>query len=950
MNNEIRLITTENPLLDEIVYNCKIMMCGTVLKDNDKADLYETLESLKSSDLFMASVEKKTRFQDYEYTIEFLKTCSYIMSYNLITYANDNSKIPQSYRERIVRDMQNYYVDHYEEENEYYRTLNGLPPYDDNQSIKLSTIDISSLPEEFEFTENARYIHELDDFCIETLKSAGIIDNLISKYPDYKYLNYLGSDKIDIYKARKASHLGVLKVPVPSSIEVYNRYIERLSINRNYIIRRVYTEAFKYQSDHYNDVMKILIVLTSFLDCVAELPEYYIQNNIFDIRTIRYIFESNGIPYFDDIPIKYQLRMVRNLHSLIKYKATNKCIVDICSLFGFDNIEVFKYYILRDRKMTSDGNYVYATKFDEVTQTEIEDVESEYELKFLKVPLEGSADDYIRDPLNILDYDAVTLGDILWDGPYSHESIKKQIIEHEFNVELSKYISIDAVYELAKMSFDLPYFINMIMFNTIDLKQLKCYIPTISVSSDFFLTDLFVFLYALMFKYLGIKDRIFDERSEILSVVGFNFEVDLPALINWLEDRGETLSSLGVENFNTGSTGVLTFSQLVNIFVTNKNVYDTVRKGMINAQDKNEYDIYKKLYNSFFVTDMNWEYYNLPQDKEERKNYTYTKFLSTKDVELYNTLMEVDSITNDEQREQKINNLISTVTDKIEEVLDTDILDTIFANMPTISIDFVKNYIFEVIDFFKSYKVDVMEINTIYRFDDKLDNRVFVIDKIEEMIYTHLYVDRCAPKSKAKISSTISPEDIVELKEKVYETIRWFSQHTVSEQELYIDMMYEIISKFEENEYIDIHDEKFITVTLKKFDWVPIIEKIAYMIVKLTYIDQVQIEDSVFDILRWFSRIYSEAYYYFDTSLVTSYVYLSSYVNYKYEDSGIKDNEHYGMNDFIIEKNHTYNKIDYIKIVDGIDRNNIFLSYDDIYTIRDECYIEVEHSNKNLSL
>lgn len=936
---EIRKVLTDNPLLDEIVYNCKIMMIGTVLKNSDKADNMETLESIRESDLYISAYEKRSRFIDHDFSAEFLKTCSYIPSYKILEYSRDKDKIPQSFRQRIVQDVQNYYVKNYIEQNDYYRTLNGLPPYEIN-GILVSDLDLSVLPEDFDLG-TAKYLHELDNSTIDILNNFGIIDQLKQQNPELKYLDYLGRNKISIYDARKAGKFDILRVPIPSSIEVYNRYIYFLGVNKRYILKRVYTEAYKFLSDYYDEVMEILIVLTTFMDCVSELPEYYIRKDIFDARTIKYLFESNGIPYYEEIPIKYQIRMVKNLNTLIKYKSTNKCIADISSIFGFDNIEIFKYYILRDRNCRSDGTYVYETKFDETTQTLIEDPEKNYELKFLKVPIDKIADDYIRDPINIISYDDMTLNDPLWDGPYNHEEIKRKLIQEEFNIELSKYMSIDTVYELTEMSFDLPYFINMIMFSNIKAEKLLCYIPTISATAPFQLTDLFIYLYALMYRYLGIKDKIFDQRTEILTIMGFNFNLDLPNLINWLNERGETLESLGVQDFTTANGGhIYTFSQLISVFVTNKNVYEIVKNGMKNAQSKEEFEIYRKLFQSFFITKINWDYYNLPKNKEDKENYTYTDFLQIKDTNLYDSLKSIDDITNEEVKKQKISNNINIVVSKIQELLDTDILDTIFSNLPTVSIDYIKKYMYKVIDFFKSYKVRIADINTIYKFDDDLNNRIFIIDEIYELIHTHDYTELVMPEDKAIFNTSLDSKDFTELKERIYMIKEWFAQRGLSDNGACKELITRLDSIFDVFDECVPNDGIYeLTAQVIKTEWIPIYEEIISMIVSLIYTEHIYVSEEIYSLIRWFTRLNLDNFVPFDTVVINAYKQLDEYVNYQYKESGILDHERYGMKEMIAEKNYVFDKTLYVNIYDKFYRTRTTKSIDDRYEIGDGYYM-----------
>ena len=105
----------------------------------------------------------------------------------------------------------------------------------------------------------------------------------------------------------------------------------------------IYSQAYKFQSDYYDRFIMIMIIIQSFIDMIELSPEYIIQRELFDLRTIQYVFESQGVEFFPDIPLKYQKRLVKNLNTLIKYKSCDKNLLDIVSLFGFDNIELFKY-------------------------------------------------------------------------------------------------------------------------------------------------------------------------------------------------------------------------------------------------------------------------------------------------------------------------------------------------------------------------------------------------------------------------------------------------------------------------------------------------------------------------------------------------------------------------------------------------------------------------------
>ena len=72
MSIEIRKQATDNPILDEIIYQCQNMLQHIVLKDEERANKNETIESLKRSDQYKIIKEGKDRYELYDYTYDLL--------------------------------------------------------------------------------------------------------------------------------------------------------------------------------------------------------------------------------------------------------------------------------------------------------------------------------------------------------------------------------------------------------------------------------------------------------------------------------------------------------------------------------------------------------------------------------------------------------------------------------------------------------------------------------------------------------------------------------------------------------------------------------------------------------------------------------------------------------------------------------------------------------------
>lgn len=717
-------VYTDTPLIDEIVRQCKEMIYnGIVLKDEAEANSYETLNSVKQSDRYNDIITGGDMYEMYyTYGYSTLMQVPYMTKDLAIKYARNNALIPDEIKSTIMNIERKKFLLNYEEQNNYYRRLYGLPDLGD-KPIYLTDNQIQRI--NIRDFDVGKAIHEMDNNEINILDTYGILDQIIESYPEKRYLQHLGEKRINPYTARKAAPFTLLYLPPCDSNEVHEKFMDMINRNRQYILSTLYSEAFKYQSDYYDKFIASMIIVQSFVDMIVLSPEYIIRRDLFDMRTIQYVFESQGVTFFPEIPLKYQKRLVKNLNRLIKFKSSDKNLVDIASLFGFENVELFKYHLLKDPIMLSDGSYKSDTKTNPKTGEEEEDLESNYELKFLKVPFDGSADEAIRDPFNIQDYDSFVEDDVYWNGTYTTEEVKHTILQHQFNIVISKYIGMDIVYSMTELAFQIVYFMNMIIYS-VDTTRLTIDIPELSSTIKYPLIDCFLCLFSLGYLYKGIEDNIMYNPVQVMDVMGFNFEVDMDKLAEYVADKGFTLEELGVSDFQVPSSGIFTYNQLIEIYTKNKNIYHHVIHEMVNANDKNIYDIYRTIYQSLYVTKLNFDYFS----KEGFKPKTYSEFLASANSSLYDVILQCKMIKDEEERKTEITKMINIIVENVYVYLDEDMFSHIFHGIPTASMDFIKQYMFKVLNFFKSYKVDFTHTNIVYKLDNRNDNWINIIDRV----------------------------------------------------------------------------------------------------------------------------------------------------------------------------------------------------------------------------
>lgn len=806
INTDSLNIKTDNvPILDELVFNLKKIVASCVLKDQETANAYESLESQKESDLYITCIEDRVTYLNFTYNQKDLMDVG-IPDYIIDDCLRDKSKIPELFRKKLVENKKKEVLDNYVEYNSYYRMLNGLPPLT-HQGVKITQ---DMIPSDIHGIDTSLYLHEMPHNQIDILYTFGVMDEVIKKYPSKKYLKYMGSKSISIYNARRAADSQLLYMTSDVPEEVSRRFKEKIEMNRIYTKKTIYSEAFKIGSDYYDAFIRSLILIQTMADMITELPDMIIKREVFDIRMVQLVLENSGVDFYQEIPYRYQIAMVRNLNTLLKFKSTSRNIVDICSLFGFDNIKVFKYYLLKHRNINRYDKYEfnYKERFNEETEKyeTVEDTYKDFTLKFVKVPNDENPDDYIMNTSYHSDYDEMTDLDKYWDGDLQHEYVRQCILDKEFNYVQSKYLSVDTIYSLTDLSFEMIYFYNMI-FDDVRLEEkLTLKVPEINGIGVFKFVDIICYLFALSYEYNGVTDNIMDTPTKVLSIKGFNFKANMAKLAEYVYEKGYTLEELGVSDFQIPTASILSYNQLMDIFTRNKNIHDHIIHQLYVADNKEIYDIYYTLYQALMITDLNLEFFRLSNGEMAK---TYTEFLAERDPILYNSIIQIRNMDSPDVKKEKISKNIDAAVYAIEEMIDLDKYKFLFNNIPAVGAESVKYYIYKVVNFFKSYKVDFFSINTVYTFDDKLENKVKMIDSVFIEYLLHKS-DASDIIDKLYNIANLEPKEKLELQDSIYIEYENFIDKYFEEEKLFRDRVCKN-TIYESKDICDICDT--ITIT-----------------------------------------------------------------------------------------------------------------------------------------
>lgn len=762
-----KIIKTSNiPLLDNVIHYLKKLALETVVKDQVLADSYETTESRKNFDVYKMCKLNTVRYEYFDYEYEDLLETS-VHPREIYDILVDKFNAPDNIRKELLEVKKKQVIEDYEELNNYYRMLCGLPDIGDDYNIYVSEDYLTE--DDYVFVDTSVPIQYMSENEQDFLYSIGVIDEYIKTYPNKKYLNFLGSRKIEPLTARMTKPFGMLYMPTDGiPMEVYSRWMNKFNVNRVFVLKTIYnSHAFIDENPYYEKFIAMFIIIQTMLDIISELPDFIIKRDIFDLEMIKLIFKSYDVEYFSNIPLNYQQAIVRNINKLIEFKSTSTSIINICSLFGCDNVTVFKYYLFKDRVKNEDGTFAFnENEFDN------------YKFKFIKCPIDENIDDYIKSNNNYLIYSDVTLGDKWWDGGLDHKYVEKMIKEHEFNYLQSKYLSVDCVFSMTEILFQLVYFYNMMFDNVRSEELLRVRLFNLSNRYSFRLTDVFCFLFALGYIYYGLSDDLLFDQSKVLYVKGFNFSTDMEELANYVNSKYYTLEDLGVADFVTfeKKDRIFTYKQLSDVFINNKNIYNHIVHEMRHASNKRIYDIYKKLFDSMMIVELTSDFF-VKSNGELAK--TFTDYLEDRDKILYENLIDIKSMETQEERQQAASTLIDDIIYVLEHQYLTDVaFNKIYRCFPTADANSIIVYIRELVEFFKSYKVQIDQMNIIYLLDDEYENWCGAIDDV--LIKVNMSPSSCQNgKEYAKIHDSMIPKQENNVVEELFIKSDWMKNRPI---------------------------------------------------------------------------------------------------------------------------------------------------------------------------
>ena len=358
-------------MLDDI----QTIINNLVIKLSHKAEEYETVDTKRDADRYIAAYLERDTFNSYrEYPIDVLVNAGITQASEFMIYAADKNKIPRNKRKAVLKSMRETVINEYVEGNNYYRELIGLPPIEERESDYLY------------LTDDERYYYKIDEDRpiheypkeIQIKLERSVIKRMIEEHPEKEYLKYLGSKTVNLVRARQAKNYEIIFSDVILDNVFLRAFFETYDFCREYFMSMVYNKAFKVRYNLYDNFIGMHIMIMTIQRLIVDTLKMGIERDYYDLVSVQKLFNVYGIPFYDDLPLDYQRMIVKNVNRLLRLKSTDKVLYDVANTLFYERVHINKFYLVRERKYDEDGEPITAYRYmavdDDYVKTYFKDV------------------------------------------------------------------------------------------------------------------------------------------------------------------------------------------------------------------------------------------------------------------------------------------------------------------------------------------------------------------------------------------------------------------------------------------------------------------------------------------------------------------------------------------------------------------------------------------------
>ena len=284
--------------------------------------------------------------------------------------------------------------------------------------------------------------------------------------------------------------------------------------------RSIYTESLLYYNailhnegfamyEKYWNYTNFIVSLMAMERMITERFFRIFDIDEYDERELRNAFASYGLEFFENMPDKYRRRLLKNLNLILQNKGTNQAFVIIANIFGFDNVQIFKYFLVKNFRRDNHDKSIINLR---------DKTKSPYpELFFAEVPyvvedIEGA---FLNPETRYYEYNNFTSPDPLWQAK------EEEVATHHFNYIYTKYLSMNVALDMVDKNINIPAFYSFLKGFKTDISDsfklgLDFFISDLELSSaPIHLADIITAMQILVLDILGYDDTIVKDWQSI---------------------------------------------------------------------------------------------------------------------------------------------------------------------------------------------------------------------------------------------------------------------------------------------------------------------------------------------------------------------------------------------------------------------------------------------------
>ena len=629
-------------------------------------------------------------------------------------YAADKNKIPESLRNTVVAEYQTAlcstnpatgrlgyetadgWVSVYDEQNDYYRNLNGLPGINDTDYI---------------YNSDPRWptnipIHLMNLIDRLEMEDAGVLDQMLIEHPKAKYLKYCGSKMIDIYKARTAGRFEILWRNSINSSTLEEDFDAVYLSCCNLVNSVYYTEAFKKTNNLYENFLAMCVLFMTIQTMQYHYLSVDVIRDFYDTESIKYVYDSYSVPFYNEIPLEYHRKIVKNINKLISYKGSSQVFFNLFDIFD-TNMTIYSYYLTKVHKFNEDGtpSFIMETADDGNSVLSPKN----YEIAFSRGEIYADPALSVADPVNKSDYTIITTSDPYWIDDYNTQ---KTLNDATFNFNETKYIGVQTSFDLIKIAYENAYLFKMITDNKniTDVLTLNWIDMGISAS----ILDIFIYLAALICKFYGYEGLISAKLPYTAALLGYDFQANATIIKDTInnnpylrtnEQLKDKIRSMVITDTNSVNT----------VFSNMQEIESMIISGFINASSREEFNAYRELYNTLMTSKIIDEVY---ADDSGKAAESFSSLLRYQSPDLYSRLISI--------AEEDIEAELTVLVDKIDSFITS--LKYAPHSLGMESSNLIDN-LFRILRFFKSAKAEIIGYNVVYQISTRGINFFKLMDQ-----------------------------------------------------------------------------------------------------------------------------------------------------------------------------------------------------------------------------